>query len=277
MATNFASIFGGGAPRETNRKKTPWGNLIETGGGSNDLQSGDYGGSGLIYLGTDYGPSGGDMGAMPSGQSYAELDPYLSGASQHGAWRDTKGTLSSQMDEVLGFSVDAYQELQGIYDQIQGRTGAGGALSLGPSKHSTGFAPQAYIGSGDQDTGPSNRAGLERGLQQHAQGRQQYDDLMAQFNSTYTGAIQKRDSDAAAHSARLAELESQRQASEAASRRNQAWASNMGMQNRQNENVPETVTSGTAAESAAVEGGGSPDDKRRRGRGSLSSNLGINV
>lgn len=274
MATNFASIFGGGAPRETNRKKTSWGNLIQTGGGPNDLRSGDYGGSGLIYLGTDYSAGGGDMGAMPSGQSYAELDPYLAGTSQHGAWRDNSDRLSSQMDEVLGFSVDAYTELQGIYDQIAPKSWAQGGVAGGSDQ----FRPRSYGGSGDQDTASSNRRALEAGLHQHAQDRQKYDELMTQFNTSYTGAIQKRDSDAAAHSARLAELESQRQASEAASRRNQAWASNMGMQNRQNENVPETVTSGTAAESAAVEGGGSsPDDKRRRGRGSLSSNLGINV
>src|SRR5690606_10610871 len=114
------------------------------------------------------------------------------------------------------------------------------------------------------------------GLQSHAQRRQQYDNLVTQFNSVYSGAIQKRDADAAAHAQRLAELEQQRQAAEAAAARNRAWASNMHMQNRQDENIPETVTSGTAAESAGASGDGAwGNDKRRRGRGSLSSNLGL--
>lgn len=262
MATmqDFNNLF-----NRATKKQTDWGTLIQTDDPYVDtMQGNQYGGSGLIYLGREYTDYGGDTGGVASGSSYAQLDPYLTQASQYGAWNDLSGQFNQQMDEVLGFSVDAYTELQNIYNQI----GTGGA--------SAGFNAGNYVGSGDGDTAGSNRAALEAGLQSHAQGRQQYDNLVTQFNSVYTGAIQKRDADAAAHAQRLAELEQQRQAAEAAAARSQAWASNMNMQNRQDENVPETVTSGTA--SAGASGDGATDgDKRRRGRGSLSSNLGLNV
>lgn len=271
MATYFDNLFG------TKKQKTAWGDLIQTRDPYVDTEQGQYGGAGLIYLGRDYSEDSGDAGGQAIGASYAQLDPYLAGASQHGQWKDLNQTFNQRMDEVIGFSVDAYQELQGIYDQI---SKGGGAFGLNSGSYSASYAfnPSAYIGSGDQDTAASNRAALEAGLQNHAQRRQQYDNLVTQFNNVYSGAIQKRDADAAAHAQRLAELEQQRQAAEAAAARNRAWASNMNMQNRQDENIPETVTSGTAAESAGASGDGAGgDDKRRRGRGSLSSNLGLNV
>lgn len=262
----------------TTKKQTDWGTLIQTDDPYVDtMQGNQYGGSGLIFLGREYTDMGGDAGGMATGASYAQLDPYLAGASQHGAWKDVRGQLNQRLDEVIGFSVDAYNELQSIYDQI-GKGGGAFGLSGGYGSASTGFNAGAFIGSGDHDTAASNRAALESGLQRHAQNRQQYDNLVTQFNNVYTGAIQKRDADAAAHAQRLAELESQRQAAEAAAARNRAWASNVNMQNRQDENIPETVTSGTASEGAGASGEGAPDgDKRRRGRGSLSSNLGLNA
>lgn len=275
MATmkDFNNLF-----NRATKKQTDWGTLIQTDDPYVDtMQGNQYGGSGLIFLGREYTDYGGDAGGMASGASYAQLDPYLAGASQHGAWKDLSGQFNQKLDEVIGFSVDAYQELQGIYDQI-GKGGGAFGLSGGYGGSSTGFNAQAYVGSGDNDTAASNRAALESGLQRHAQNRAQYDNLVSQFNSVYQGAIQKRDADAAAHAQRLADLEAQRQAADAAAARNRAWASNMNMQNRQNENVPETVTSGTASEGAgAGADGAGGDDKRRRGRGSLSSNLGLNA
>jgi len=268
---DFERLFAG----KTQQTKTAWGNLIQTTNPYNELNPNQYGGAGLIFLGGDYTDMGGDAGGMATGAYYAQLDPYLAGASQHGAWKDLSGQFNQKMDEVIGFSVDAYQELQSIYDQI-GKGGGAFGLSGGYGGSSTGFNAQAYMGSGDNDTAASNRAALESGLQRHAQNRATYDNLVTQFNNVYSGAIQKRDADAAAHAQRLAELEQQRQAAEAAAARNRAWASNMNMQNRQDENIPETVTSGTAAESAGASGDGAGgDDKRRRGRGSLSSNLGL--
>ncbi len=254
-------------------KQQDWGTLIQTDDPFTDTAMGDqYGGSGLIFLGREYTDMGGDAGGMATGASYAKLDPYLTQASQYGAWKDLSGQFNQRMDEVIGFSVDAYTELQNIYNQI----GGGGNWGSAPGTASMGFNAGNYMGSGDGDTTETNRRALEAGLQGHVQGRQQYDNLVTQFNNVYTGAIQKRDADAAAHAQRLAELEQQRQAAEAAAARSQAWASNMNMQNRQDENVPETVTSGTA--SAGAYGDGAADgDKRRRGRGSLSSNLGLNV
>lgn len=262
--TDFDRLFNSGK-----KKQTAWGTLVQTSNPYVDTEQGrKYGGAGLIYLGRDYDNGGGDAGGQVIGASYAQIDPYLSGASQYGVWNNLQGQLNQRLDEVVGFSVDSYNELQGIYDQL-GSVGG---------RASSGFNPRDFVGSGDGDTAGSNRAALESGLQHHAQGRQQYDNLVTQFNSVYSGAIQKRDAGAAAHAQRLAELEQQRQAAEAAAARNRAWASNMNMQNRQDENIPETVTSGTAAESAGASGeGAGGDDKRRRGRGSLSSNLGLNA
>jgi len=271
---DFERLFAG----KTQQTKTAWGNLIQTTNPYNELNPNQYGGAGLIFLGADFDGGGGDAGAQAIGASYAQLDPHLAGASQHGQWRDIRQTFNQRMDEVIGFSVDAYNELQGIYDQIGKTSGGAFGIGGGAANASYAFNADSYRGSSDNDTSASNRAALEAGLQTHAQNRAKYDNLVTQFNSVYSGAIQKRDADAAAHAQRLAELEQQRQAAEAAAARNRAWASNMNIQNRQDENIPETVTSGTAAESAGASGeGAGGDDKRRRGRGSLSSNLGLNA
>lgn len=156
-------------------------------------------------------------------------------------WMENKKTFNQRMNEVLGFSVESYNQLNKLYGQIA-RFGTAAA----------------FLGD------------LVR--------RPQYDSLVGQFNSVYSESLKKRDADAAAYAQRMAELEQQRQAAEAAAARAKTWASNMNMQNRQDENIPETVTSGTANESASTSGDGAVgDDKRRRGRGSLSSNLGLNV
>jgi len=256
--------------RNVNQQKTAWGTLIQTSGTRGFDDTKDFGGAGLIYLGRDYTDYGGDAGGVATGASYAQLDPYLAGASKHGQWGDLRGTLSQRMDEVIGFNVDSYQQLQSIYDQLN-------KTMRGSADYSGGFNAKAFSGSGDNDAGHwTQRQALEAGLKHHAANRTQYDNLVTQFNSIYSGAIQKRDADAAAHAQRLAELEQQRRAAEAAAARSRAWSSNMNMQNRQDENIPETVTSGTAAESAGASGDGAVgDDKRRRGRGSLSSNLGL--
>lgn len=247
------------------KKTTNWGSLF----GVNDVQNipmydegptlgKQYGGAGVIYLGKDYSQNW-DSGS----DQYGEIDPYLTSASKYGDIGTVSNTMNSQLADVQNFSGSAYDELMGLKRQIDG---------LG--QYSTGFTWSG--GSGDGDTYSSMQTDLFRSLDQQASGRQQYDQLVGQFNQVYTGAKQQNEATINQHNQRLAELDAQRQAAEAAAAQSRAWASNRPMQNQQNENLPDTVTSGTANSSDDVVGGDVGGKPRRR-RGSLSSNLGINA
>lgn len=195
------------------------------------------------------------------------LNSNLTQASKYGSWKNLQGDFQNKLNEVAGYSADALGQLNSIYDQLN---------KWGVSSYSTPFSWRP--GSGDQDTPESNQASLVGALEAAAQGRKQYDNLVSQFNSVYTGAVQAHQKREREHQERLAELERQRQAAEAAAARSRAWQSNMTLQNRQNENLPDTITAGTA-DSADGGGdiGGDVGGKPRRRRGSLSSNLGINA
>lgn len=254
-------------------KKTDWGELLQfkndgyypgyAGGDDSGPQVGrSYGGAGLIFLGRDYD----DIGGGRTGNSWGKIDPYLEQASQYGAWKDLRWDLESKLNEVANYSSDALGQLNSIYDQLSKTTGVAGSYS------------EPFLWSSYDGTESSNRASLMTALGDAAQGRQRYDNLVSQFNSVYTGAVQSHQQREREHQERLAELEQQRQAAEAAAARSRAWQSNMTIQNRQNENLPDTITSGTAD---SVDGGGDVGGdvggKPRRRRGSLSSNLGINA
>jgi hypothetical protein len=101
------------------------------------------------------------------------------------------------------------------------------------------------------------------------------------FADIYNAAIkgrEQRQADEVSQQA-IAELQRQQAAAEAAAARSRAWTANMPHQNRQNENLPEIVSAGTADDkSQSLEGVGNIGGRvRRRGRGALSSNLGIRV
>lgn len=218
----------------------------------------EYGGAGLIYLGKDYSQNW-DSGS----DQYGQIDPYLTGASKFGDIDTARNTLNSQLEDVKNFSGSAYDELSNMKHRIEG-----------VGQYSTGFTWSG--GSGDGDTYSSMQSELFNSLERQAYGRQQYDQLVGQFNQVYTSAKQQNEATINQHNQRLAELDAQRQAAEAAAAQSRAWAANRPLQNQQNENLPDTVTSGTASSGDdAAEGdvGGKP----RRRRGSLSSNLGINA
>lgn len=275
--------LGVSSPTPKSSKKTDWGEILQFGndgyyrgtGGDNDYgpqMGGQYGGAGLIFLGRDYDDAGGDAGPNQVGTSWAKIDPYLTQESQYGSWRNLRGDFDNKLNEVANYSADALEQLNSIYAQLNQQTG----LSMGVGSSSSPFMWSP--GSGDQDTTASNREGLMASLQQHAQGRQQYDNLVSQFNAVYTGAVQAHQQREREHQERLAELDRQRQAAEAAAARSRAWQSNMTLQNRQNENLPDTITSGTAdSADGGSDIGGDVGGKPRRRRGSLSSNLGINA
>lgn len=247
------------------KKTTNWGEVFGVNDTRNRTMNEDspmigrqYGGAGVIYLGRDFSNN------WESGtHQYGQIDPYLTSASKYGDIGTVRNTLNSQLSDVQNFSGSAYDELSNLKRQIDG---------LG--SYSTGFTWRG--GGGDGDTASSMRQDLFSSLDQQAAGRQQYDQLVGQFNQVYTGAKQQNEATINQHNQRLAELDAQRQAAEAAAAQSRAWASNRPMQNQQNENLPDTVTSGTASSGDdAAEGdvGGKP----RRRRGSLSSNLGINA
>lgn len=271
------------SPTPKGSKKADWGELLQFSndgyyrgsGGDNDYgpQIGSqYGGAGLIFLGRDYNNAGGDAGAQRAGTSWAKIDPYLMQESQYGAWNNLRVDFENKLNEVAGYSADSLEQLNSIYDQINKPTSLAGGLG----NYSTPFSWSPR--SGDQDTAASNRNNLMLALGATAQGRQQYDNLVSQFNSVYTGAVQAHQQREREHQERLAELDRQRQAAEAAAARSRAWQSNMTLQNRQNENLPDTITSGTAdSADGGSDIGGDVGGKPRRRRGSLSSNLGINA
>lgn len=243
-------------------KKTAWGEIFSTRDPNVDPYASRK--DGLIYLGREFDGGGGDAGAQIIGSQFAKVDPYLQGASSQGQFSQIKDTLSGRLSEMMGINVDAYEQLNSLYTQIGQVSGASAGFSFHP-------------GSSDSDTADSNRQMLERGLAQQAAGRAKYDQLVTQFNQQYEGAKTAKATQDQQYNQRLAELDAQRAASEAAARRNQAWASNLNQQNRQNENLPDTVTAGTAS---GGEGGGADGDvggKPKRRRGSLSSNLGLNA
>lgn len=272
MASLLQRLGVGNQPTPKSSKETDWGELLQfsngkapqTGGAG--LLGSKYGGAGLIFLGNDYKVVGGDEGSRHVGTSWAKVDPYLMKESQYGTWYNLRGDFHNKLNEVAGYSADALEQLNSIYDKL---------WVLG--SHSTPFSWTPR--SGDQDTAAPNRAHLMSSLQSAALGRQAYDNLVSQFNSVYSGAVQAHQQREREHQERLAELERQRQAAEAAAARNRAWQSNMTLQNRQNENLPDTVASGTAdsADGGGGEVGGDVGGKPRRRRGSLSSNLGINA
>lgn len=262
-------------------KKTVWGSLLQLSnngfyqGSGGDHDTGprigsQYGGAGLIFLGYNYDGGGGDAGAQRTGTSWAQVDPYYLKESQYGSWKNLQGNFQKKLNEVAKYSADALAKMNSIYDQLS-QTKKGGF-----GRYSTPF--YWTPGSGDQDTAASNRASLTVSLASHAQGRQQYDNLVSQFNSVYTGAVKAHQQREREHQERLAELERQRQAAEAAAARSRAWQSNMPLQNRQDENLPDTIAAGTAdSADGDSDMGGDVGGKPRRRRGSLSSNLGINV
>lgn len=257
-------------------KKTDWGELYQFSGnpintgGYGDYDPGpqmgrQYGGAGLIFLGHDYKDDGGGDGSWYEGTSWAKVDPYLLQASQYGSWYNLRGDFQNKLNEVAGYSADALEQLNSIYDQLHK-----------PGGYSAPFS--WYPDSGDYGTTASTRESLMAALGTHAQSRQRYDNLVSQFNSVYTGAVQAHQQREREHQERLAELDRQRQAAEAAAARSRAWQSNMPLQNRQNENLPDTITSGTAdSQDGGGDVGGDVGGKPRRRRGSLSSNLGINA
>lgn len=275
--------LGVSSPTPKSSKKTDWGELLQFDnnafyqGGGGDYDPGPqmgstYGGAGLIFLGHDYEDFGGDAGGYRAGTSWAKIDPYLTQVSQYGAWKDLRGDFQNKLNEVAGYSADALEQLNAIYDQLDRQKG----LQRGSGSSSSPFMWSP--GSGDHDTAASNRASLESALWSHAQGRQRYDNLVSQFNAIYTGAKEAHQQREREHQERLAELERQRQAAEAAAARHRAWQSNMPLQNRQNENLPDTITAGTAdSPDGGSDLGGDVGGKPRRRRGSLSSNLGINA
>lgn len=280
--------LGLGSPSPTltpkSSKKTDWGELLQLSndgyyrGDGGDWDNGPqlggaYGGAGLIFLGRDYDEwGGGDAGPAQTGSSWGRIDPYLLQESQYGSWKNLRGDFENKLNEVANYSADALEQMNAIYDELNKSKG----WTRGAGSYSTPFSWSP--GSGDHDTVDSNRASLLASLQAQAQGRQKYDNLVSQFNSIYTGAKESHYQREREHQERLAELERQRQAAEAAAARHRAWQSNMPLQNRQNDNLPDTITSGTAD---SVDGGsdvgGDVGGKPRRRRGSLSSNLGINV
>lgn len=261
-------------------KKTAWGELLQFrndgyyrgDGGDHDpgpLTGNQYGGAGLIFLGRDYDRhAGGDAGPPQVGSSWAKIDPYLTQESKYGSWDNLRGDFENKLNEVANYSADALAQLNSIYDQLnQTRNWTSQAGS-----YSTPFTWR-----GD-DTAASGREGLVSALEAAAKGRQQYDNLVGQFNSVYTSAVQAHQQREREHQERLVELDRQRQAAEAAAARHRAWQSNMTLQNRQNENLPDTIAGGTAdSAGGGGEVGGDVGGKPRRRRGSLASNLGINA
>lgn len=198
--------------------------------------------------------------------------PYYRQESQYGAWENLQKDFQKRLNEVAGYSADALKQMNAIYDQITRNKGWTQAAMF----YSGAF--NYFPGLGDRDQSSDPRRDRELAEQQYAAGRQRYDNLVSQFNTIYTGAVQAHQQREREHQERLAELERQRQAAEAAAARHQAWQSNMTLQNRQNENLPDTVTAGTAdSADGGSDMGGDVGGKPRRRRGSLSSNLGINA
>src|SRR5690606_37122193 len=90
------------------------------------------------------------------------------------------GRRLNKLNEVANYSADALEQMNAIYDQLNQSKG----LSWGAGSYSTPFTWSP--GSGDYDTAESNRANLMSSLEAAARGRQQYDNLVSQFNAVYS-------------------------------------------------------------------------------------------
>ncbi len=237
-------------------KKTSWGEFLF----GSTPQGYDFGDAGTIDVRSQ-------DGNWSSGTAVV-ADKSLLGDSQYGRWdKGGRESVEQRLNEMSGINADAYDAMYGAYEQLYNLGGTSGA---GFSDYVNPAMGQSYSGGhGDYVNDQLNAVQANR---------QKYDSLMGQFNASYTQGHEVYAQQNQQHQAQLADFENRRMASEAATRRNQAWASNLPMQNRQNENVPETVTAGTSGGGGDRDGegdvGGGPG---RRRRGALSSNLGVTV